>query len=327
MTTHGQILTPKEIYFWNPIFGDGSDGATTISINTTLTRTMFYSTLTINASTVLTPDGFFVLASTSITNSGQISGDGNSATNGSGGTAGSAGAALAINETGGGQVGTNGGAGGKNNGANGGLPVTASTTYRLGGTTAAGGNGGNGSVGTGGSGQSGAGGSLMKICRIEPQFAFNRRNTLGSSDGLHLALGGSGSGGAGGGGGDGVNAGGGGGGGGGGARVIALVSPIISNATGGASITANGGSGGKGGSPTAGVTGGGGGGAGGSGGAVYMWFSSFSEVTAASVRVNAGSGAAGGNGFGGGTNGATGSDGATGIIRKINLTAGTVSTS
>ena len=39
-------------------FGDGSDGDITISGNTTLTRDMFYNSLTVNNGITLTTDGF-----------------------------------------------------------------------------------------------------------------------------------------------------------------------------------------------------------------------------------------------------------------------------
>lgn len=65
----------------NPIFitggglsayGSGSDGPAIISVNTTLTRDMFYTTLTVNAGVTLKTGGFRIHATTSVTNNGTI---------------------------------------------------------------------------------------------------------------------------------------------------------------------------------------------------------------------------------------------------------------
>lgn len=74
-------------------FGDGYDGALHITSGTTLlTRDMYYTTVLIDSGAVLDPQGCKVFATTSITNNGTISRNGNNGsvghTNGSGGLAG-----------------------------------------------------------------------------------------------------------------------------------------------------------------------------------------------------------------------------------------------
>lgn len=54
------------------IFGDGSDGDVTISSNVTLTRDMYYNNLTINATRVLSPDGYKIYVKWTLTNNGII---------------------------------------------------------------------------------------------------------------------------------------------------------------------------------------------------------------------------------------------------------------
>ncbi len=76
------------------VYGDGSDGAVTISVNTTLTKDMYYSSLTINAGITLIPNGKKIFCSGTLTNNGIIDasgGNGGAASSGVGGTAGVAG--------------------------------------------------------------------------------------------------------------------------------------------------------------------------------------------------------------------------------------------
>jgi len=53
-------------------FGDGSDGTVTISVNTFISRDMYYDTLTVNANTVLFTNGFKVSVKNTLTNNGSI---------------------------------------------------------------------------------------------------------------------------------------------------------------------------------------------------------------------------------------------------------------
>lgn len=129
-------------------FGDGSDGSVTISVDTSLSRDMFYDTLTVNNGIVLTTNGYRIFAKTAVVNNGTIRWNGNNggnATNGgtggngsigSGGTAGSAGsggsagAALSNGTLAGsvaGIAGGNGGAGGTGSTNAGGGSASAGT--------------------------------------------------------------------------------------------------------------------------------------------------------------------------------------------------------
>src|SRR3990167_4303737 len=79
------------------IFGDGSDGDGTISVNTTLTTDKFYDDLTINSGITLTTVGYRIFSKGILTNNGTIANNGGNGGNGavggaSGGAAGSAGA-------------------------------------------------------------------------------------------------------------------------------------------------------------------------------------------------------------------------------------------
>lgn len=124
-------------------YGDGSDGAVTISAPTTLTRDMYYSSLVITD--VLTTNGFKVFVSGTVSGAGTIKwGVANNGANASGSTAGAGGAAngsggtFYLNAAGGAGTNTtsNGNAGG-------------SVTTAIG---SAGGRGGDGGVNSGGAG-------------------------------------------------------------------------------------------------------------------------------------------------------------------------------
>lgn len=54
------------------LYGDGSDGNVTISVDTTLTRDMYYDTLTVNSGITLNTSGWRVFAKTAIVNNGTI---------------------------------------------------------------------------------------------------------------------------------------------------------------------------------------------------------------------------------------------------------------
>jgi hypothetical protein len=179
-------------------YGSGIDGAVTISTNTTLTRDMYYSALTVNTGVVLNTSGYRVYVSGTLTltgtaiisnNGGNASGTtgGSSAGTGNigGGTAGGAGAASSLGGARG-SAGTNGtgsggagGAGGTSNvnagGAAGVLTLQALYTVTpnafygagsliLGGTGGGGGSCGGANAGTGGAGGGGgASGGLVYV--------------------------------------------------------------------------------------------------------------------------------------------------------------------
>lgn len=74
-------------------YGDGSDGDVTISVNTTLTRDMFYENLTIADGVVLNPGGYRIFVRTALTflgTTGRIAQDGGNGGNGGDGYAGDA---------------------------------------------------------------------------------------------------------------------------------------------------------------------------------------------------------------------------------------------
>jgi hypothetical protein len=173
------------------IFGDGNDGNVTISVNTTLSRDMFYNNLTVNSGVTLNPGGYRIFVKGTLTNNGLIARDGNNATLQLGGEA------LADAELGG------SGAGGGGTLGFGGEP---------------GGDGGMGGAGGGGGSDGGSGGAASATTKIRSSI-------------LALGIGGAvirlkGGGGGGSGSGDSVNYGGGGGSGGG---VILVVAKIITN--------------------------------------------------------------------------------------------------
>lgn len=328
ITISGTTLSLQNVY------GDGSDGAATISVNTTLARDMFYTDLTINSGITLKNGSFriFCTGTLTINSTGIIDNSGIGASGVTGGAAvasGSLPGSVAGKTGGSGTSGGTGGGGGGNVGANG-----TSVTQSNGSNGTAGGNSGNG--GNGGSGGGGAGrtggiagtatGPLNIIHLSIP--AYNLFDVNGTSIAQHTSSAGSGSGaggpsGAGGGGGGqtGGNGGDGGGSGSSGGYVSIFAKKIVNNGT----ISSNGGAGSDGfpggnGSVTGntGGGGGGGGGAGASGGVIILTYSSSSGSGGTSVTGGTGgSGAIGGNGNGTGTNGATGTAGTTGLSGKV----------
>lgn len=76
--------TPGLKYFTKSVlYGSGADGAVTISVDTTLTRDMYYTTLTVNTGITLNTSGFTVQCTTLLTNNGTIT---DSDSGGAGGT-------------------------------------------------------------------------------------------------------------------------------------------------------------------------------------------------------------------------------------------------
>jgi hypothetical protein len=253
-----------------PWFPTATDGDVVISVDTTLTRDMYYNTLVINSGVTLTTGGYRIFAFTSIENNGTIARNGNDAI----GTAG--GVALVVGSL---AVGVAGGAGGTAAG-------TAGT-----GATGLGGSGGAGGLGSGGAG--GAGGILTNVSAnnggTEVLQAANRAILV--RDLANTAI--SGGAGGGGGGGDGTA----GGGGGGSAGTILVCSRTI---FGTGVLKAMGGNGGT---PAGGNRGGGGGGGGG-----VICFISSNDTTLTSLTTNV-SGGLGSSGTGTGVTGSNGSVG------------------
>ena len=232
----------------NGLFGDGSDGAVTISAGTTiLTRDMFYTDLDIEAGATLHTAGFRVFATGSIGNAGTIhhngedGGDGDNFTGGSGGTGGLgiSGGSLAAQRS--------GGDGGDASGT--GNPGAAGSTIVASSVGGDGGDGGDNTIPEVG----GAGGNSGAIPTAAPRHALAIIDGTCRVAGTTYLI----EGGAGGGGGSGGTAldypGGGGGAGGG--PVVIVARRLVNNGV----ISSNGGDGGAG----LGTFGGGGGGGGG----------------------------------------------------------------
>lgn len=287
------------------LFGDGSDGNVTLSVNTTLTRDMYYDDLTINSSSTLSPDGFrvFVKDTLTIDAGSKIDRSGNNGTNAVVNLAGIAGTAFArlnrpLNNNG---SGGSGGAGSTGVGANGSVAILINAS--AGGAGIPGGNGGAG-VSAGGNG-----GNSSSIAFINAPIGYLNTNPIYGTYPVQGGMGGGG--GAGGGGGGGVAGGGGGGGGAGGSVLLVFARHMILNGQ----INANGGNGGNGGTPAAGgsAKGGGGGGGAGGGGAIFVCYQDFSG--AGSINALSGTSGTGGIGQAGGTNGVT--PGAASAGRKL----------
>lgn len=225
------------------VFGDGSDSTVTISVNTTLTRDMYYDSLTVNSGIELKTANFRVFVRKRLVNNGTISSDGPAAANNQTGTG-----ATAVTQ-GTLQGGTNGGNGGSN-GANGSAGSNRTDTE-------------SGYGGSGGSGGGGFNGGSGGTATAPAAGAGSLRHAMAAVNGWTVTPAGSivnfggGAGGGGGGGNSGVNAGSGGGGGAGGGFLMIAARSLVNAGT----IRANGGAGGNG--YNAGFDGGGGGGGGG----------------------------------------------------------------
>lgn len=263
-------------------YGDGNDGSATISVNTSLTRTMYYTDLTVDSAAVLTTASYpiFCTGTLTVTGAGSaIAWNGNAGQPSDGvGTGGAGGVGL----TGVVMAGSSAGGAGGNTGVGGSAGAAS-------GRTAVAGTGGTGGAG-GTSGGAGATGTLI-VGDYRSVPAAVRGQAFRASGALSIL------GGAGGGGGGGDVDGGGGGGGGGG--IVLIVARQIVLASGGA-IQALGGNGGD---AIAGTADGGGGG-GGMGGAVFL-ISREADESGGSVSAAGGTGGASGTG-GAGTAGSTG---------------------
>lgn len=248
-------------------FGLASDGIVTISSNTTLVRDMYYQSLTINPSVILSTNGYRIFSVDSIVNNGTIDRSGNNAIANAGGVA------LAVGTIG---LGTAGGAGGGVGAGTAGTNVATS----LGGTA--------GSGGTGAAGAAGNAGVTILLTAVQGGLEAMQSirmaqvaQTLGTTPTII-------NGGAGGGGGGGGGVAASGGGGGGGAGVIVISTRSL---TGSGLICACGGNG----ASAPGVNGGGGG-AGGGGVIITI---TENDVTATGLTLSVAPGTVGsGNGTG-----------------------------
>jgi len=329
-------------------FGDGSDGVVVISAGTTtLTRDMYYQTLTIQTGGILVNNGFriFVRGTLTFEGTGKITANGNTGGTGGAGTqgsnVGSAGTAGTVSQTAGSLplplAGFAGGAGGAGASGSAGSNGTNGTSN----AKSIGSNGSTGGAGsTGGTGPSGSGpgaGGTPGTGGTNTGTVFNKLNSILS--GYYLIdnqptittlTGSSGSGGgSGGGGGRSPNAsdcgaGGGGGGSGSTGGFIWVSANTIVTANGNVYAQADGGTGGNGGAGgnslgnNGGGGSGGGGGAGGSGGVIIIYYYSKTGTGTASVA-----GGSGGTGGALGTKHGTGTDGTAGANGTAGLTGQT----
>jgi len=261
-------------------YGDGSDGASTITGTTTETRDRWWTTLTVDPGGVYNTANFRIRARTSATINGTMQ-----CVGGAGAASGTAGTAVASGSAAIG--GTAGGAGGTTTGNS-----ASNGSRSIGGI---GGAGGNGTSGNGGAASTNT--PITAAQGTMPRDYLNFHGAMFGGAGAATYSGGIG---GGGGGGDGTAGGGGGGGGG----VPWLASPTIT--VGAAGVIS--GDGGAGGTPAAGNRGGGGGGG---GGGVMLVYNSKTVIAGGSIRANGGA-----KGLKSGT-GTDGVDGAAGRVLEL----------
>jgi len=307
--------TPAVVYY-----GDGSDGAVTISGTTNLTRDMYYDTLVVQSGGVLNTNQWKVFCKTSCTidAGGKIANNGGVGGAGSGATAGTAGGTTILGSLGQLQNGNAGSAGSTTNSGNAGSGGTV-TIGVIPGPFGAGGKGGAGGTGT--AGNAGAAGNVTTLLDIRSAADYLATMYAGGVTFIGYPLVGRGGGGSGGGG-DAVNSGGGGGGSGGSGGQIRISALALTN---NGTIEANAGNGGAGAAGVAGNSGGGGGGAGGSGGLVATLSNTYSG--SGTITVTLGTGGTAGAGTGTGVTGSNGGNGVAGVIRRIVIDDNTVYTS
>lgn len=341
--------------FDSSVFGSGVDGDVTISSGTTtLTRDMYYNTLTITGTTSkISTNGYRILVKDKLDISGYTGSGPVFDNSGSGSTA------AASNTMTGPGAGAGGGAGSvyataTSNGSNG--SASSATAYGLGGRGGNGGSGGNGYGYTGlGSvtpygGSGGSGGTSGTIQNTTVMGWFNYKPTHNNNN---INAGTSGAGGGGGAMGsnyynDGKSAyyysygsgGSGGNGGAGGGCIFICARFLITGAsTPAGSFTANAGNGSAG-SNYASVVGtniavgaGGGGGGGGGGWILLGYYAKFGSAVTNLLKANGGNGAAGGTGYSNTPNSATspfggagGAGGAGGGVTLVNFALNTITT-
>lgn len=296
------------------IYGDGSDGDVVVSSNDTLTRDMYYNTLTVNTGVTLKTGGYriFVRGTLTVVGTGLIDNPGGSGGNASGTTGGTAGSAADSGILGGtpaaGRAGENGSVSLPiGNGAPG---IDVSNSIGVDG--AASGQGGigdadwsqpgaePGGTATAPAASSGGWNSVLNIADCLDITGIAYEGSAGSSSGGLGA-------------GDDVSVAGGAGGGSGapGGKVWVFAKTVV----GAAQIRSTGGNGGNGsdGGSGGGNTGGGGGGGGGSGGVVVLVYNSKDG----SPSAPGGAGGSGGAGVGTGGSGNAGSNGNSGVVIEI----------
>lgn len=341
----------------NDIYGDGSDGNVTISVNTTLAADKYYNNLTVNSGFTLNASGYrvFVKGTLTTVGTGAIKNVGGNGGNGADGTAdgnpsagGTSGAAAGAGFFLSGQAGAAGGGGGpahdaggaSGNGTIGGTGSAQTNALGSNGKTgAAGGTGGVSSDATsnvaggtaGGAGPAGTATAGSSVPRTSAELILMRDFAQTTPPKFATNAGSGGSGGGSGGGAPAGGSPGGGGGGGGGAGgsggILLICARAIVHA---GSISANGGNGGNGGagaSPGAktqdGGGAGGGAGSGGNGGVIAMIYSTLTgsgtiTTTGGSAGVVGSGGAAGGDaGTTAGSAGAAGTAGASGTTYTL----------
>lgn len=309
--SYGGIQGPAQT---QPLFAYGSkqDGNLNLNAGTiTLTRDMFYDSVTISGSGKIVTNGFKIFCHTldlSDANTGSIvptaAPDGTAATTQAGAAGGVASTIGTLSPS---VVGGAGATGVVGVGAT--AVASTATTPSNGGSSGAG--------GAGGSGGSGAGGAARAASTATVRLAFGRW-TEGLIRGVTLMQAGASGPGGSSGAGDGVvlGRGGGGGGVGNGPMVIYAKNIITSVSTQAGAINAKGGNGGNGATATSGNVGGGGGGAGGGGGFIFLMYRTKSGPTVTNlINCDGGDGGIGGNGFGTGTGGSGGSGGDGGRIQ------------
>jgi hypothetical protein len=342
------ILSANQI----SIFGDGSNGAGTITGAISLTEDTYYTDLTISGAGAIDLAGYrlFVNGTLDLSNAGSnaISNNGYvgasstgaiGASNGSAGTFGRGG--YGVTTSGyysggsGGNVLYRGGNGGTGASANTNNAVAGSQTAQAaspvtGGAGGSGGEGGDSTIGTGavgGAGQAIAAGTFV-VRTFVPNLAFLSRTTQNTTGTIATsqAVGGRHGGGGGGGGSSAVASGGGGGagGGGGGNTIVYARNIIVGAGTASDAIASRGGNGGSGFSVTFNNTAGSGGAGAGGGGYVYLVYGTITGGSFTFVSANGGTGGNGGNGLGTGTGGQGGQGGSGGRITAICLGNNTI---
>lgn len=308
------------------LFGNGTDGASTVNAGITLTRDMYYSSLTINSGKTLTTAGYKVFVNGSFINNGALINDG-----GAGGnavditSAGAAGAAAPGGTLAAGTAGLAGVGSAANAPGNAGTNGTA-VNPSLGSNGVGGGAGGAAAGNAGGAASSGGTATAetlgLNYATVSPttyaagvETSANVASTgTGATSGATLSpSAGSGSGASGG---NTGSAGAFGGGSGASGGVVEVVATTITN---NGVIRAAGGNGGNGGTPVAGadIYGGGGGGGGGSGGVVILVYNSYTN--SGTVSVAGGTGGTGGTGRNGGVAGSNGTTGGAGKVYQIKI--------
>lgn len=322
LTTDGS--TTSWTYVTPPLFGDGSDGAVSISSGTTtITRNMFYTNLTLSGTGVLDTAGYQVYVSGTLditaAQAGAITRTPIAGGNASGTTAGAAPAALAEITAGGAGQGLVGATGATTNVAGTAGTQATKTAAMLGGY-----GGASKTAGTGNAGANAGGAGLAKASVVAS--AVTPTPAPVTFAGFALAKGGvAGSSGPSGGGASTSNSGAGGASGDGGGVIDIRAKTIARGA--GTAVSAIKAIGAAGGNASAGTNnaGGGSGGGGGGGGFIQIIYQTLTGSTATNaIDVSGGVGGNGAAGSGNGTagQGADGGDG--GRVRVIDIGAGTI---